>query len=502
MSFGARLHQARLRPADSESIADLARDALGEGKEEQALPLVVAAAETLRDARLWQWAGLLNRALDEHLAALECFTAAARRAPGDAKIAQGHAQVAFEAGLDSVALFERARVLAPQDPSVILGLNAARVAAGQVRTAIAELEAVLRSAPLWIDGHLQLAQLRILAGEPSLVPNSLEYAIARHPGNGALWDGLCGLHLRRAAYRELLDTVRRAEAAGVPAAVRGFYQAIAAGELGEPDADNRLSDRAVAANPHLALWRIRHLLRRGRPAEALPAIDRELRSERGQAVWPYAAVAWRTTGDSRSAWLEDQVGTVSVIDLSADLGPLASLADQLRALHSHAGEFMDQSVRGGTQTDGPLLSRIDPEIRKLRAAITAAVEGYTAKLPPPDPDHPLLGPRRDLRIRFSGSWSVRLSGGGKHSNHVHPLGWISSALYVALPERHEEEAADAGWLVLGEPQTELGVDIEPHIKIEPKPGRLVLFPSWMWHGTRAFAEGERLTVAFDVAPPR
>ena len=38
--------------------------------------------------------------------------------------------------------------------------------------------------------------------------------------------------------------------------------------------------------------------------------------------------------------------------------------------------------------------------------------------------------------------------------------------------------------------------------VEPAPGRLVLFPSWLWHGTRPFGDGERLTVAFDVAPPR
>ncbi|HYD23379.1 MAG TPA: putative 2OG-Fe(II) oxygenase [Croceibacterium sp.] len=37
--------------------------------------------------------------------------------------------------------------------------------------------------------------------------------------------------------------------------------------------------------------------------------------------------------------------------------------------------------------------------------------------------------------------------------------------------------------------------------IEPRPGRLVLFPSAMWHGTRPFPAGERLTVAFDVARP-
>jgi hypothetical protein len=58
----------------------------------------------------------------------------------------------------------------------------------------------------------------------------------------------------------------------------------------------------------------------------------------------------------------------------------------------------------------------------------------------------------------------------------------------------------SGWLSLGE-ATELGLDLPPVRLIEPKPGRLVLFPSTMWHGTRPFTEGERLTVAFDVARP-
>ena len=45
------------------------------------------------------------------------------------------------------------------------------------------------------------------------------------------------------------------------------------------------------------------------------------------------------------------------------------------------------------------------------------------------------------------------------------------------------------------------LDLPPIRLIEPRPGRLVLFPSTMWHGTRPFAQGERLTVAFDVARP-
>jgi hypothetical protein len=38
--------------------------------------------------------------------------------------------------------------------------------------------------------------------------------------------------------------------------------------------------------------------------------------------------------------------------------------------------------------------------------------------------------------------------------------------------------------------------------VEPRPGRLVLFPSTLWHSTEPFAAGERLVVSFDVSLPR
>jgi hypothetical protein len=206
-------------------------------------------------------------------------------------------------------------------------------------------------------------------------------------------------------------------------------------------------------------------------------------------------------GDQRLRWLEGDPSLVRLFDLTSALPPLGELAECLRALHVAKGEYVDQSVRGGTQTDGPLLTRIDPLIRRLRQAIVGAVETYVAELPEGDPRHPLLSRRRDRRIRFSGSWSVRLRGGGRHANHTHPQGWISSALYIALPSRTPSDSEDAGWFTLGEPQEQLRVDSPPWRTIEPKAGQLVLFPSWMWHGTRPFAEGERLTVAFDVRPP-
>ena len=485
---------------DPGAIAELARAALESGEEEQVLPTVLAAAERSNAAQLWQWAGLLNRSLDEHATALHCLATAARLAPGDVRIAHGHAHVALEAGIDAVGLFERVRALAPADPAILIGLSAARMAAGQAAAAISELEAILEAAPTWIAGHLQLAQLQSLIGAEAQASASLDRAIIRQPGEPTLWHALCQLHLRREAYDELLDVVDRARAIVESNGDFAFFLAVAAGEVSDARADELLSSRAVAANPALAVWRVRRLIRTGQVAAALPIVDQELGSERSQAIWPYAALVWRLTDDPRWRWLEGQPGLVSVRDIASDLPLFDNLVSQLRSLHERSGQFMDQSVRGGSQTDGPLLSRIEPPIRGLRQAIVRAVQQYIAELPPFDPDHPLLRQPRHHRIRFSGSWSVRLRSGGSHANHVHPNGAISSALYLNLPERQGHEPQESGSLVLGEPPLDLRQGLPPHTIIEPKPGQLVLFPSWMWHGTRPFAQGERLTVAFDVAP--
>lgn len=501
MSFEHRLASIRARGADTDDIAELARLALAEGEEERALPLVEAAAQKASDAQLWQWTGLLQRALDEHEAACRSLAAATRLAPADASIAHGQAHVALEAGIDALPLFDRARRLAPGNAEVLIGQSAARMAAGRGDEAATEIEAILAQVPLWIAGHVQLAQLKSMLGQPHEATLSVESALAALPADTGLWRCLFDLHIGREDYSALDSALDRARGQIGTEPLWTVYRAIAAGELGEAERADALFD-AAASEPALAVWHIRHLLRNRRIEEAVSLIDRELATERAAAIWPYASIAWRLANDSRSAWLEGDPRLVSVVDLDSAMPTLGQLAGRLRSLHVAKGEYLDQSVRGGTQTDGPLLSRIDPEIRAIRREIVSAVKSYIAQLPSMDARHPLLGQRRDRRIRFAGSWSVRLRGAGYHANHVHPQGWISSALYVALPPVGSDGNRDAGKLVLGEPQGALGVDLSPTRIVEPREARLVLFPSWMWHGTRPFAEGERLTMAFDVAPPR
>jgi tetratricopeptide (TPR) repeat protein len=484
---------------DEDAIANLAERALENGEEAQAIPIVRGAAERLRRPLLWQWTALLERSLEEHEAALQSFAEAARLAPSDSTIAHGRAHTAMEAGLDSVALFEQARALAPHNGAVLIGLAAAETAIGRGEEGVMRLRQALDGAPMWIEGHEQLAQLLSTLGRADEVSHSLELAIARHPREPRLWRALLNLELRRGRYELLPELGGKARVSGVEMPELPFYEAIDAAEHDSSVYPDILFGNASHPfDDELDTWRVRHLLRVGAVEAALPIIDRALSGPRSAELWPYAATVWRMVGDPRGEWLTAQQGLVQVTDLSATLPPLDRLAEHLRTLHRARGEYLDQSVRGGTQTDGPLFSRIDPLTRQVRAAVVSAVKDYLRNLPPIDPKHPLLRRRRDRPVRFSGSWSVRLRGGGKHSNHVHPQGWISSALYIALPA---QAAGEQGWFTIGDPDERLGLAIGPSRTIEPVPGRLVLFPSYLWHGTIPFAEGERLTIAFDVRPP-
>jgi uncharacterized protein (TIGR02466 family) len=266
------------------------------------------------------------------------------------------------------------------------------------------------------------------------------------------------------------------------------------------------ADRLFAATEGLQddvrdLAFIRHSLRHGRlkPAESLAL--RRVGTPLARTVWPYLSLIWRLTGNERATWLDGEPPRAFATDLSFTAAELAALAALLRRLHTARAPYLEQSVRGGTQTDGHLLLRHEPELQAVRRKVLVAVRQYVDALPPPAEGHPLLGtPRGELRLE--GSWSVRLARQGHNVPHTHPKGWISSALYVSLPPPAQMGAPPAGWIQFGSPPPELGVALEPYRQIEPQAGRLVLFPSTMWHNTVPFEDGERLVIAFDVRVPQ
>ncbi len=472
-----------------------------EGLEAAALPLARAgAAANPTDARMWQVLGLIERRLEALAPAIEALQRAAELAPADPLIAHTLARATMEAGLPAIALFDRAVALAPDDASVLLGRVAAQFAEGRLEDAIAGLEAQLGPNPGWIQGHASLARLRWVRGERDAFTGSMERAVAAFPDAIAVWRELIDTLMHAALYDEALDAITRARKAAGDNPIFDAQEAVCFAEAGRTER----ADRAFAAiwpigHVTMAARYLRHLLRAGRPEEAAAFAETWLGRDPDNLTIPYLSAAWRLLGDSRWRWLEGDERLIGVYDIADRIPSLDALAARLRGLHLPLDQPLEQSLRGGTQTDGPLFSRIEPEIVALRQGIVETVEAHVAQLPPPQPGHPTLQERRGP-IRFAGSWSVRLTDAGFHVNHVHPAGWISSAFYVALPEASMGGETHAGWLSIGE-ATELGLDLPPIRLIEPKPGRLVLFPSSLWHGTRPFAEGERLTVAFDVARP-
>ena len=216
------------------------------------------------------------------------------------------------------------------------------------------------------------------------------------------------------------------------------------------------------------------------------------------SAWAYRDLLWRLTGDDRAQWLHGQDGLVRMLPLRDADKVLPRVIPVLDALHDGSAMPLGQSLRGGTQTRGVLFDRAEKELDALRCAILATLEEYRAGLPDHDQGHPLLR-HRDTPWSIAGSWSVRLSGGGDfHTAHVHPQGIVSSALYCALPASIENGHDRAGWIELGRPPSDLDLDLEPLVMLEPKVGHLALFPSTLYHGTRAFDDGKRMTVAFDV----
>ena len=225
-----------------------------------------------------------------------------------------------------------------------------------------------------------------------------------------------------------------------------------------------------------------------------------------QTGWCYLSTAYRLLDDPREFALCDYENFV----IETEVVPGGSartareyareIAKVLQALHRSQRAPGNQSLRGGTQTAGALFDRPEPAIRDFREAVLHAVRN-ACQILPKDEEHPFLA-RNTGDVAVTGSWSVRLkSGAGHHVNHFHGEGWVSSAYYAQLPALPEEGAGVEGFIQFGAPPDDWGLDLTPRCVVRPEPGKLVLFPSYMWHGTIPFtSEGIRLTSAFDFKP--
>ena len=422
-------------------------------------------------------------------------------APGQARALHGRARVALERGDPGAAdRFAAALAANPADAHAWFGRAEALVAIGEAQAARQIAEQLVAQAPQWTDALAMLAQMRLSSGEDDFAGHYREAARQR-PGDAAIPRAHIDLLQKHERFAEALDVAREAERRNPGDPQFPLMAAALHGYLGDREAARDSFDALPQDIPGRELLEAMFRMQDGDLGRADELLDRLTEKRPGYIdAWAARDLLWRLQGDPRSHWLHGQDGLVRLMPLANGREILAQAIPLLHELHDRSAFPLGQSLRGGTQTRGNLFDRREPEFARLHDAIMATLEEYRVALPPADETHPLLR-HRDTPWRISGSWSVRLAGGGDfHAAHLHPRGIISSALYCDLPEEIAEADDHAGWIELGRPPPRTHLDLGPLTVLQPEEGHLALFPSTLYHGTRPFQTGRRLTVAFDVTP--
>ena len=411
--------------------------------------------------------------------------------------AEAAARRAFAKGLDALETrVVQARALA---------------ALGRFDEAETAFRTALRQKPFAVDVHRDLAQLIWMRTEDkALAVAALDAALNSDPNAAALRQ-LKAKVLTFAgdfegADRALQDAVRRHP----DDAALQMSAAQAALDVGDAARGLDHAERGRTLYPndglHAPTLVCEALLAAGRPDDAARLAEEVVRRfPTGQQGLADLAVAWRLLGDPRYGELYDYEAFVKAFTIDTPEGwsslsaYLGDLAEGLNAQHRLKTHPLDQSLRHGSQLSH-LLRSTHPAIKAFPQAIDGPIRAYMTAL---GRGKDALRIRNTGAYRFQGMWSVKLRpGGGRHVDHLHPEGWISSACYIDLPKAVAGEGRQ-GWIKFGQPGVPTTPRLEPEHFVKPEPGRLVLFPSYMWHGTVPFSgEDSRLTVAFDVVPEK
>ena len=361
--------------------------------------------------------------------------------------------------------------------------------------------------PRHADAQLHLARLRYLRSDPEFA-RDIAKAVVANRADPSL-QVLLGTVLRQAgdldgAEAALRDALERH--GPNPDARAALAQVLhESGRL--KDAESEAMEAAIAKPQDSSIVEVlvAILLSRGRAQDAQPFIQAQRAKSPNDQGWiAYEATAARLLELPVYRQLYDYNRLVRTYDLEAPPGwgsmkeLNAALLESLNARHQFAMHPLDQSARNGTQTARSLVTDPDPAIQAVMRAFEGPVQSYREAIGI-DAAQPLLARNRGV-ASFSTAWSVQLRREGFHVNHVHPHGWISSAYYVSVPEEVKDLELMAGWLKLGEPRFAVP-GATPEVFIKPQAGRLVLFPSYMWHGTNPLHGFEpRTAISFDVVP--
>lgn len=180
----------------------------------------------------------------------------------------------------------------------------------------------------------------------------------------------------------------------------------------------------------------------------------------------------------------DLTDNIWITDNFLNVELLKELKLYLLSLHELKKEFIMQSIRDGNQTEGNLFHRNVPILNKVKKLFIEALQVNCQN--------------RNLPYSgiINGAWSILMNENGHHVNHIHSEGTYSACFYVSIPDDCKDKGN--GWFKCGGANISQHFEDEDDYYVEPIENRLVIFPSYLSHGTNPLLTIEqRLTLAFD-----
>ncbi len=465
------------------------------------------------NAQALRLCGILARERNDLTASINLLKQAAAAAPENPE-PLGELALSYMAAGDlqrADVSFRAALKCDPKSRKVLANLGALLQRRGHQREAIILHRRYLELEPTDLEVRCNLANALVDAGCGAEALAECDRTLAIAPGHpmalanqGAV---LCGLEQFERAAEVLDGAVARNPADEIALINLGYARS----RMRQYHAAVSVLDRAVRINPdnakatadlagaHMALEQF---------AQAIVLCEHFLDRHPGErlvlATYAYALLDADRRADFRAIMNFDDL--IQVFDLDAPPG-YASLAAFNGALASRIQDHpsiqdspLSKATMEGDQT-GELDLDESPELAALGKLIDGTFQVAVERLRDSGfSDHPAMAYASDawaLRI-----WGVVLGDGGRQAPHQHPLGWMSGVYYVSLPADMPAASPHAGWLEFGVPPERLAVSSESETRaVEPVEGRLVVFPSYLYHRTLPFESAEtRISIGFDIVP--
>jgi len=365
-------------------------------------------------------------------------------------------------------------------------------------------------------------------------------ATQRHPSSAAAWHALAECHFHNQDFAEVVAAADRGVELGSPTGHQLCTYAKALIALGRPrdaiEAVERHAREPADPGLHAVRGEIFRQLERFADAraefdKALAADPGEVTAGRGLALMLAKQGAWQALleviagieanspssmalrvakaqalsrlgrhAEARTLLDFDRVGRVQTIPVPDGFDSLANfnaalVAELASPQYNRLSDRPRLRLVGGTQIED-LAASEGPALQSLFGAIRTAVEHYFVDAPVTS--GPWTGRSAPRRATLA-PWALVLGPDDFQARHYHVEAAVAGVYYVAAPAGVLKDGEVGGALVIPDLPADLeGADnLVRHI--QPRPGRLVLFPGYLPHHTLPTRRpGQRISIAFNV----